>query len=362
MKAMKKLAYRTLSLVAAILVFGTASLLAQEITKDFIKTFTLNPALGVVISNRYGDVKVETWEKNEVLISVKVTVEQSSVERSEKLISLIEIEFFESDTAVGAQTKFNEKFSSINKGSGSNKFSIDYTVTLPGKTDLNISNRYGNIEMVNYPGRITIDLRYGSLAAMKLMRGNEKPLNSISISYGSGTIVEANWLSLITRYTSDLSINKIQAMTLDSRYSKTTIDEARSIVGDLKYGNLILGEVDNLSVSAGYTPIKVKKLNKTLELSTKYGSFSATEIPAGFESISVESGYTGISLGIDPAARYKVDINSRYGSLTYCEECMTVTRRIVESNSRELIAVAGDDPNPTATLKIASSYGAVRLK
>lgn len=360
--AMKKSAYRSLLLSATILLAGITSLSGQEITKDFSKTFALKPAMGVVLSNRYGDVTIETWDRNEVSIAVKVTAELSSVEKSEKLISLINIEFFESDSAVGARTLLDDKFSNVTRGTGTNKFSIDYTVKMPGKARLDISNRYGNIKMADYPGPLKVDLRYGNFTALKLTRGNEKPVNSISISYGKGTIEEANWLSVVARYTSGLSITRVQAMTLDSRYSKAIIDQAGSIVGFLKYDNLIIGEINNLSVEAGYTPIKVEKLNKSLELTTKYGSFTATTIPAGFDDIKIDAGYTGINLGIDPEASYTLDVKTRYGSLSYCENCMDVMRRIEESNSRELSARAGKDPNPSASVRIVSSYGAVRLK
>lgn len=359
---MKKSVYRSLLLSAILLLAGITSLSGQEITKDFSKTFALKPSMGVVLSNRYGDVTIESWDKNEVVINVKVTVELSSVEKSEKLISLINIEFFESDSAVGARTLLDDKFSTVTRGSGTNKFSIDYTVKMPGKASLDISNRYGNIKMADYPGRLNVDLRYGNFTALKLTRGNEKPVNSISISYGKGTIDEANWLSVVTRYTSGLSISKVQAMTLDSRYSKAIIDQAGSLVGFLKYDNLTIGEINNLSVEAGYTPIKVEKLNKSLELTTKYGSFTATTIPAGFDDISIEAGYTGINLGIDTQATYTLDVKTRYGSISYCEDCMDILRRVEESNSRELTAKAGNDPNSTSTVKIVSSYGAVRIK
>jgi len=360
--AMKKSTYNLFLLSTAILLIGTISLSGQEISKDFSKTFTLKPSMGVILSNRYGDVSIETWEKNEVVIDVKVTVELSSVERSEKLINLIKIEFFESDTALGARTIFDDKFSSVTRGAGTNRFSIDYKVRMPGKVDLDVSNRYGDINMADYSGRLTADVKYGNFVALKLLRGNEKPINSISIAYGKGTIEEANWLSVVTRYTSGLSITRVQAMTIDSRYSKAIIDNAGSIVGVLKYDNLSIGEINNLSVEAGYTPIKVDNLKKTLDLTTKYGSFSAATIPAGFEDITIDAGYTGISLGIDPGAKYRLDVKTRYGSLSYCEDCMNITRRIQESNSRELTAIAGSDPNPSASVTIVSSYGSVRLK
>jgi hypothetical protein len=359
---MKKQLFRALTLTTAILITSAIPINAQELTKDFNKTFTVSPSTVVSISNRYGDVKFETWNKNEVVIDVKVTVEMSSADRSEKLLSLIDVEFFESDTSVGAKTILDERFSSATRGMGKSRFSIDYTVKMPGNNTLHAANRYGNIGLGNHSGRVNIDLKYGNLAAMNLSRGNIKPLNTISIAYGKATIEEANWLSASIRYTNDLTITRVQAMTLDSRYSKIAVEDAGSLVIDSKYDNINVRNINNFVVNCAYTSTRLGTVSNTLDVEARYGSFDATTVPAGFESIAVDGAYCGIGIGIDPSSRYKLDARVSYGSLSYCEECVEIQRRIVESNTKEVSGIAGGDANPAATVDIKSSYGSVRLR
>ena len=47
---------------------------------------------------------------------------------------------------------------------------------------------------------VNLDIKYGNLTAGKLTRGNIKPLNSLNLAYGKGTIDEAGWLDLTVRY------------------------------------------------------------------------------------------------------------------------------------------------------------------
>jgi hypothetical protein len=357
---MKRQVYNILALSAAILLLSATPANAQELTKDFSKSFTAVSGKTVFLSNRYGDLNIETWDRNEVSVEVKVTVEMSSRERSERLLELIEIEFIESDTAIGAKTIFSDRFSTATRGTS--RFRIDYTVKMPSQNNLTVENRYGNIKMGTHPGRVNIDLRYGNLYAMKLTRGNIKPINFISISYGKAAIDEANWLSAVIRYTTDFNLTKVQAMTLDSRYSKIIIDNAGSIVSDSKYDNITVREINNLVLDGAYTSVKLGTLTNSLRLNAKYGSFDATSVPAGFESISVDAAYCGIGLGIERSAKYRLDAKVNYGSLSYCEECIDIQKRIVESNSREISGVAGSDKSPAATVNIKSSYGSVRLR
>lgn len=359
---MKKSAYKITVIAWVFLLFSAATVFPQEITKDFSRTFAVTPSTTVIIANRYGEVTVETWDRDEVSVEVRVTAELSSRDRSEKLIELIRIDFFENDTAVGAKTILDDRFSSATRGSGTNRFSIDFMVKMPAVNNLNISNRYGNVKIAEHPARLAVDVRYGNFYALKLTRGNVKPINSVSVSYGKAVIDEANWLAVEARYAPEVTITRVQAIMIDSRYSKINIDKAGSIVADSKYDNINLGEVNNFVAETGYTQVKIGSVSGKLDLTTRYGSVEVTSVPEGFEAINVDAAYTGVTLGIAPSARYRLDARVNYGSLTYCEECIDIQRRIVEATSRELAGVAGPDPNPNATVTVRASYGSIRLR
>jgi len=61
------------------------SLSAQEISKEFHKEFTAGTKT-LEISNRYGDVMIESWDKDQIVIDVKVTVEMSNKEKAQKFL------------------------------------------------------------------------------------------------------------------------------------------------------------------------------------------------------------------------------------------------------------------------------------
>lgn len=358
---MKRSVYR-IALAAMVIIIAAANTTAQEVTRKYSKVFSVSPSTAVVVSNRYGDVNVETWNRNEVSIEVVVTAEMATRDRSERVVEMISIEFSEGDNTVEAKTVLDSRFSTVTRGSGTSRFKIDYTVRMPGKNDMNITNRYGNVKIDEHPGWVNVNLQYGNLVALRLTRGNVKPLNCITLSYGRATIDEANWLSVVSRYASDFSIRKVQAMMIDSRYSKFIIDEAGSIVADSKYDNISVKAINNFVAETSYTNVKLSTLNNSLNLVARYGSFEATSVPSGFESLSVDASYCGVTLGIDRNAAYRLEAKVNYGSLSYCDECIDIRRRIVESTSRELIGVARPERNPTAIVNIKSSYASVRLR
>jgi hypothetical protein len=357
---MKKSVYKSGMLLAAATFLLSCSLMAQEITKEYHKEFKTAKTTTLEISNRYGDVVIESWDKDQVVIDVKVTIETPDKSKAEKLMSYIDIQFTEDINLIGAKTVIDDKFNF--SGWGSNRrFKIDYAVKMPSVMTLTLSNRYGNTDIDVLKGLVNIDIKYGNFTADKLLRGNEKPLSKISIAYGKGSIDEAGWLDIYIRYSKPVEISRSTALLIDSRYSTLRIDETSSIVGDSKYDTYEIGKINNLILISGYTSTSVGTLTKKLSFNGSYSSFNVDDIPAGFESLDVEVKYMTTRLGISESASYKLDGYASYGGIKFNEDNFRHEKRIIENNSTTLTGTVGKDSSPVSTVKVSSSYGQVKL-
>jgi hypothetical protein len=358
---MKKSDYKSGALLFIPLLLLSFTLSAQdEVTKEFHKEFTAGVNTTFQINNKYGDVLITSWDKDQIVIDVKVTVEMPNREKAEKLLSYIDIQFSESDNLVSAKTVIDDKFNFSGWGNSSRRFRIDYTVKMPVNTALTLSNRYGNTDINELTGLLNLDVKYGNLTAGKLTRGNIKPLSKLVLAYGKGSIDETGWLDVNLRYCGTTTIDKSQALLIDSKYSKLVLGETSSVVGVTKYDNLRIESINNLVLENGYTEVNIGTLTKKLEYEGSYGSFSVDRIPAGFESIDVETHYMGVKLGIEENANYNLDARVSYGGLKYNEENFSAQRRIIENNSNEVSGTVGKE-GTTSKVTIVASYGTVKL-
>ena len=332
---------------------------AQELTKEFHKEYTAG-AKTLQISNKYGDVVIQSWDKDQIVIDVKVTVEMSNKEKAQRFLDYIDVQFSEGSDAITAKTVIDDKFNFTGWGD-SRKFSIDYNIKMPVGTDLTLANRYGNTDIDELHGLLDLEIKYGNLTAGKLTRGNIKPLSKLNIAYGKGKIDETGWLDLTERYVGNMEIIKSQALLLDSKYSKLFLGETSSVVGESKYDNLRIDNINNLVLENGYTTTNIGELTKKLTYNGSYGSFAVDRIPAGFESIDVETHYMGVRLGIDESANYKLEAKVKYGGLKFDEDNFRNQRRIVENNSNEVSGTMGKEESPTARVNVLASYGSVKL-
>jgi len=359
---MKKLIYRTGTLLSIAAIFLLSfSLTAQEISKDFHKEFKAGSSTTLDINNKYGDVVIENWAKDEVVIDVKVVVSHSDKSKAERLMSYIDVQFSDGDNLIGAKTVIEDKFTFSGWGMGSRRFSIDYTVKMPAGMNLNLKNSYGDTEIGELNGIVNIIIRYGDLTLKKLTRGNEKPLNRISVSYGEASIDEVGWLDLNLNYCRGMEIEKSQALLLNSNYSTLNIGVTSSVVGETKYGGLEIETIKNLVLQSGYTAVNINELSNKLDFRGHYRSLSVDRIPSGFESIDIDTDYMDVDLGIDVKADYTLDARSSYGDIEFDSENFNREKRIVSNNSTTLTGIVGKNATPASTVKIVTSYGQVKL-
>jgi hypothetical protein len=359
---MKKSVYKPGALLITALCFLSLTLSAQEeLTKDFHKEYTAQKDTKLDLNNRYGDIVVQTSETNQVVIDVKVTVKYPSRQRAEELMRYIDVKFAEEGNVISAKTVIDDRFKFSGWSGDARKFSIDYNVKMPVEMDLALVNRYGDTELDDLSGYLEIDIKYGNLSASKLSRGNDKPISVINLAYGNGTIDEAGWLDVTTRYCGNFSVDKGQALLLDSKYSKVQLGSVSSVVGEVRYDNLRIENIKNLVLDAGYTDVNIGTLSNKLVFDGGYGAFNAERVPAGFDSLKVDTHYTGVRLGIDESASYDLEARTSYCGLKYNEDNFQNRRRIVENNSSEISGIVGKSSSPTSYVKVNSSYGSVKL-
>lgn len=339
----------------------TTILSAIEVKKEYHKEFDANNSSTLKVSNRYGEVIIENWEKNQVVIDVVVKVEMSNENAANEVLSLIQVNIDNTGDVISAITEIGEKFSFKGWGSPSRRFNIDYHIKMPAGATLELENRYGNVEIGDLTGQVTIGVKYGTLAVSSLTRMNEKPLNSISVAYGKANIEKAGWLEITARYTTPVTINEVKAIVVDSRYSKFDIGKVNSVVLESKYDGIEIGTITNLSAVTGYTSLNIENLSGNLELEARYGSFSLTNVAKEFGKIEINGSYCSINMGVNSMAEYRFIADLRYAGLKMDDSNIDFSKKIVDNNSKYYEGIVGKGKSPKSIISIESAYGSVRI-
>jgi hypothetical protein len=94
-------------------------------------------------------------------------------------------------------------------------------------------------------------------------------------------------------------------------------------------------------------------------METKYTDLKVDFVPAGFESIKINTGYGNYNVIIDPKASYKLEGYAKYANISYPDNSRI--DRYNENNELKVEGLIGTNQNAGSTVTINSKYGNVKL-
>ncbi|MDR1054793.1 MAG: hypothetical protein LBL90_02995 [Prevotellaceae bacterium] len=362
-----------------------------EAEKIITKSFRASRGHTLSIENKYGNVNIQTWNKNEVNFEIKITTSARKQNDADDRLKSIDVEFSQSDKTISAKTVFDSKYRGCNNCS----MDINYQVMVPQGLNYRLDNKYGNINIPDVEGNTDITVKYGNLITgnfsgsrnnidvkygdfrsgnysgdnntIDVKYGNVKMAklagkrNNITTSYGGKVSVnETNKLSINIKY-SNLNIGTAETLDVESGYTNTSIDKVLKLSVLSKYENYDIGEVDEVDGTFSYTNLDIAKLGKKLKIDEiKYGIVDISNVNPDFDAINIDARHTNVKIKFDPGASYNVDAYTRHASIK--TPAGNVSRNEPDRYSERVQGTIGSSSLPKANVKITNDYGNIDLR
>ena len=202
----------------------------------------------VSFNNHFGELKINTWDKNEVNVTVTITAEANTDEKAQAILDHISIEDGKSNDGVYFKTKFDKKKEQKwNKGEKQG-FHIDYVVNMPARNPLNAKNEFGAMSIGDYNGEVTLESKFGTLTTGKLSN-----VKRVQVEFGKATIGSINNGSLIIKF-SKASIDNldgnVNAVFEYCDIAKLRVDnDTKALTVKNSFSNLYLDVNSNISAN-----------------------------------------------------------------------------------------------------------------
>jgi hypothetical protein len=305
-----------------VLASGPGEELASEKSKNYSKTYAVGSSDKILLDNKFGDIKISTWAKNEIKVDVNITVKARTDERAQKLLDVISIEDSKAGSDISFKTftgdkKHKETGSDDDDDDGDAKhkddntsFRINYTVYLPANATLSANDMFGDIVIGDYDGVLTVNSRFGSLTAGKLSQPKKVSVQfgrklSVIESIDGGKVDIQFSQALINRLSGEITANFTQShgvkirldnnlkkLDVNNSFSEILIDAPKNLSASFKI-KISFGDFSNQSTFA---------VNKTRDDDDSYSfhdfSYSGKS-GAGTTPITIKSSFGKITLGHD---------------------------------------------------------------
>ena len=231
-------------------------------TRNYSKTYSLSASDKISLTNQFGEMKLVTWEKNEIKVDVTITGKSDEEQRAQAILDHISIEDSKSGNTVSFKTKFSNDDKKVWNKDNSKKhvsegMEINYLVYLPSGNALNAENQFGKMIVPDYRGEANLESKFGSLTAGKISNGK-----SISVEFGSAEIASINGGKVNIKF-SNGTVNKLSGdVNSNLEYSKVKL--------------VLDNDIKNLEINNSFSDVYLDvttNFSATYAVNTTHGSF-----------------------------------------------------------------------------------------
>lgn len=356
--------YKKLLLAMALILCGPWVLAQHEVSKQLEQDYPMAHSGELYLQNRYGIITVTGWEQEKVSIVAQVTVTHRKKENAKNLLDRISLNTRDMGNLITVNSEIAEKSSGFfakyfNKANpfdfDRSNVRIDLTVHLPRNAELDITNKFGDVIVGDWTGRlkaavehgdvwinenlknVDLSLKYGKLRAKNIDYGNLRIKNG-------GLDLEKSKDLRINCSGTNIKADSIASLEIYSNKDEITLNEVGVINGDLKFTNMQLGAVGD-----------------QIHLSMKIADFRVSKIYSPNVTVVLEQESSEVSLNISGLS-FMFDATLEEGLLRLPKSFTNVSTTMLDKGKsiREIKAHYGQELSGTVT--ITGKKGIVLLK
>ncbi len=357
---MKTLLYKY---IAVLLFVAPTALLANDgklkgrYTKEktIKKEYNVNSDALLKINNSYGNLNITSWNENRIVIEVHIKTNGNNEEKVQRKLDGISIDFEASSSMVSARTNFNRNRSSWgwNWGNNNVNMQVNYTIKLPVKNSVNLSNDYGNIILDRIDGHAKINCDYGRLDIGEL-RGRNNQLrfdytSKSSIDYINSGEIDADYSGFTIEKAGDLKIN--------ADYTNVNIVQMENLEYSSDYGTMEVGEANDVHGVGDYINVKLGSIHGNVDISADYGSVKINNMEEDAGDIRIRTDYTGVKIGYDSQYYFDFEITTEYAGVSGKDD-FEINVSIEKSREKYYKGYHGKEHSGN-NVSITSDYGSV---
>ncbi len=334
-------------LLACISAGGKSISAAKKISRQF----AVRPADKLLIDNTYGRVKVQPWDKNEITVDILMEARAKTQAEANELLERISVTEGNKNGVYSFETVIAKAKNNII----SCEFDISYIVRIPYKNALSVTNKYGDVSLMDFEGALDLDISYGDL----FLSGSHGPAQ-IKMAFGDATIQYMKKGKVNMSY-GDLRLSDADELDITSKYGDTKIDTIGELHMLQEYGDLKIRSVAKMDGHVSYSDMEVNTLQKSMDITLQYsGITTLREIGPNVSLVKINAQYSDLALHM-ASANLAMDVMLSFGDLhgAAAHKYLTPVGRADDSNMRRYHGKTG---NGSGKLDIDVSYGDVAFK
>ncbi len=323
--------------------------------KTIKKEFSVNSDALLKVKNSYGNLNITSWNENRIMIEVHIKTNGNNEEKVQEKLDQITVDFEASSNKVSAKTIFGNNKSSWGWNSRNNNVNmqVNYTIKLPIKNSVDLSNDYGNILLDRVDGHAKINCDYGRLEIGELRGRN----NQLNFDYSSKSTIEYINSGTINADYSGFTIQKAGNLVIKADYTNSVVEKMDNLDFSTDYGSIQIGEAKNVLGNSDYISVKLGTVHGNVDITADYGAVKIAKMAADAGDLRIRGEYTGIKVGYDPEYHFNFEIKTSYAGVSGKDD-FEINISEVKNTSKYYKGYYGS-ANSGNSVYITSDYGRI---
>lgn len=271
---------------------------ASEKKREVSKTFQVSLSDNLSIENRYGNITVTHWNKNEIEIKVVIEAKARNDQRVEELLNYVDIILDKTGNMVRGATSMK----SFSGTKNNERLTVNYYISKPSKVKPYFEQRYGNINLpLENDAQTTLNVKYGNING-----GNFSEDLKVECSYGNIEVEDLNTASMELSYCGRVKIGNGKVLSMESRYSNGKIGNMGQLNLELSYGNFNIENIGTANIDSKYSNLDIRRLDKYIYTEFSYGTIDIQEVSSTLNEIKAEARYGNLNITIPTSLAFEV--------------------------------------------------------
>jgi hypothetical protein len=280
-------------------------------TREYTRRFKIQSETRIDITNKYGKIELNTWDKDSVVIHFKMEINEKKPEKLTKTLDNLDFDISNSQHYLIIKTQIDKnrnqveneliKFKETMLQTNGN-IRIDLVVWMPGDRELKLENKFGDIIMSDYQGETSINLSNG-----KLKTGNLSKRSNLNLSFADANINNLNDGRIICNY-SDIEIKNSGSLKFESKSSDIEIINSQSIKIESRRDKYRIRIAEKIDASGNFSQFRIYELKEMAIMKLSYGSLDFEKVLNSFSSIYIESRSAELNLNFNSDSKFGFEI------------------------------------------------------
>ncbi|MEO9803177.1 MAG: hypothetical protein ABJF04_08025 [Reichenbachiella sp.] len=318
----------------------------RTLTKNISQSFEIEEKSTIELTNKYGQVIVDTWDKDSVIVNVKITAYGKNDEALTKNMQRVNVEFKNFGDLLNIETvldrnssMFKEVMNSLGDYSktiiSKNKISIDYDLIIPHKAILILDNKFGDVYVQNLTQKATIKVAHGDFKAEEL-----SGTSRLNFSFGKVRIKKLE-KAFIELKGADFDLREGGDIDLTSSSSTFDVRAVKSLKVDSRNDKIYLEKVTAVRGYSSFSNVLIDSMLDRIDMELNYGDIRINSINSNFNLVNLKSRTADVNISLDMGAYFLATLKGREDRMFLTRNFMGM-EKVRNDENEKIITLSGE--------------------